>query len=368
MKKWLVNISLLILSVGITLGIIEFGLRQVLFNGNPDWGFLRNPAMYALYHRDGVENHFSDDYWKLNYLFNRPFNVTEPHPLLGWTGFFDKQRYEHADQAFAKGRRHVLLFGDSFAMCVDSVQCFQDLLNADTTFSKDHYLLNYGVGGYGIDQIHLLAQEVVPTHEKPFVIFSMLTTDMDRSMLYMRDSRKGRFKILDGDLTLTGTPITVSTEEYVTENPPEITSYSLNLIINGLVNAVGEPDRLKWKYIEEMRSVNEALVRKTVEQFRASDTEFVILLFQGGYHGPNEWRNIFLRDLFEEMEVPYIASSDVIGVADQLDPKDVSAYTITGDGHPTSYANKLVSEVLRQYLLNPELRDAIDARNNWPKE
>lgn len=349
-----------------TLGVVEIGLRHVLFNGDPVWDFLRKPGNYALYHKDGNEDHFNEDYWKLQYLFNRAFNVTKPHPLLGWSGNFSKKDYEHADEARAKGRRPVLLYGDSFAMCVDSVECFEDHLNADSTFSAEHYFMNFGVGGYGVDQIHILMEETIELHEKPFVIFSMLTTDMDRSMLYMRDSNKGRFKLEDDELVLTHTPITLSTEEFVAANPPEIWSYSVNLILNGLMKVFGEPGRFKWEYVAELKSVNEALIRKSIEQLRASNTEFVVLLFQSSYHAPHEWRNVFLRDLFAELEVPYLASSDIIDQVNETEPRDISAYTIVGDGHPTSLANQLVSDVLLEYILHPESRASLECGKNWP--
>lgn len=190
MRRRIGNIALLAASIVITLILAEYIFRFILFSKIKMFESLRVPSYYVPHINCKDEDFHTVDYWKLNYLFKKDFNIEHPHPILGWTGKFSKKTLEHYNQDKLNDKRPVLLFGDSFAMCIDSVECFEEILNRDTTFSSGHYLLNYGVGGYGIDQIYLLFNATVDSFNNPFVIFSFFTTDMDRSMLYVRDAQK----------------------------------------------------------------------------------------------------------------------------------------------------------------------------------
>ncbi len=156
-KGLIINIALVLVSTLIMFGVSECAFRKILFSDNPAFEELRDPALYAKYIPHRNQDFLSDDYWKLNYLFRRNgFNVTKPDSLLGWTGFFHHNSYQHYDMKAVKDKKVVLIYGDSFTMCVDSTLCFQEILNADEAFSENHYMLNYGVGGYGTDQISIL--------------------------------------------------------------------------------------------------------------------------------------------------------------------------------------------------------------------
>jgi len=199
-KKWLPNLILIIVSTVIALIVVELMMRFILFSDNEAYESLREPSAYAIAVDNKYEDFDHEDYWKLVFLFRNRKNLEDPHPLLGWTGTFNRNNYIHSDAGNLNGRRPVLLFGDSFAQCVDSVFCFQDYLNSDTAFSSEHYFLNYGVGGYGVDQISLLFEQVYDKYDDPFIIFSLLTTDMDRSMISFRDYQKPYFVINKGEL------------------------------------------------------------------------------------------------------------------------------------------------------------------------
>lgn len=94
----------------------------------------------------------------------------------------------HQDAGNIGRRRPVLLFGDSFAAGVGDAESFQNILNHDEAFSRDYYLLNYGVSGYGVDQIYLMLQHTLPLYQRTIVIFSLMTFDLDRSILTFREA------------------------------------------------------------------------------------------------------------------------------------------------------------------------------------
>src|SRR5205085_7133999 len=89
----------------------------------------------------------------------------------------------------------VLLFGDSYAQCATPPeQCFQSLLE-QSELTHEFALLNYGVGGFGLDQMYLLLRHVLPRfrEQKPFVVVAiMIDDDFTRSLLAMRDWPKSR--------------------------------------------------------------------------------------------------------------------------------------------------------------------------------
>ena len=93
-----------------------------------------------------------------------------------------------------RDRRPFLLFGDSFSACVDDVLCFEDLLE-NTQFNSEYVILNYGVGGYGLDQIWMLMDKVLPLYPHAIVVIGIMSDDIDRAHLRMRKqiSRDGKW-------------------------------------------------------------------------------------------------------------------------------------------------------------------------------
>ena len=77
--------------------------------------------------------------------------------------------------------------------------CFEEILNGDPEFSRENYLLNYGVAGYGVDQIYLLFEQSLELYRRPLVVVSLLRTDLDRTIL---SDQKPHFEPHEGKLVL----------------------------------------------------------------------------------------------------------------------------------------------------------------------
>jgi hypothetical protein len=352
MKAKLINGVLVVVAIVIALVLSELALRYMLFSGSDAFQSLREPSAYTIFPRDNNEDFFNDDYWKLVHLFGHRFMVEDPQPLLGWTGRFNKQTLEHSDMARLMGRRPVLLYGDSFAQCVDTTSCFEDILNHDPDFAEGHFLLNYGVGGYGTDQISLLFENTFRKYENPYVIFSLLATDMDRSMLKFRDSSKPYYEIADGKLELKGVPLHLSTDEYVKEHPPAIHSYLLNRFRNSRLN-IFKRKTGKWEeqYIDQIKQLNYLILKQVVDTLKASGLDFVILLFNPEDHQMPDWRLDFLIGFCEDQQVPYICDRDLRLEDASGKTYDPDLYCISGEGHPTSYMNRLIAADLKRCVL-----------------
>ncbi|KPL15518.1 MAG: hypothetical protein AMS26_07430 [Bacteroides sp. SM23_62] len=364
-KKWIGNLILLLISTVFALIVVELVFRFMLFSKSKSFESLRDPSAYAVYPKDDSEDFHNEDYWKLVYRFRNRNNIENPQPLLGWWGFFNRETLEHVDEEQMQARRPVLLYGDSFAKCVDSVRCFEDILNNDSTFSSDHYLLNYGVGGYGIDQICLLVEETVDRFENPFVIFSLLTADMDRSMLQFRDAQKPYFEIKGDKLELRGVPIDQSTDEFVKDNPPSIRSYLFNRFRNSILNPAKKQNQDKKEaYIEGIKELNEMIITRAHENLKKSGLDYVFLIFHPEHHAASEWRISFLRDLCDKHSIPSIFDLDIRENDSTYASYDPYHYAIRGDGHPTSYMNTLIARELKQIILGNDNLGIVKEINN----
>jgi hypothetical protein len=198
-RKSLVAFVATSILVGVTVLVCEMGFRTLLFSQVAFMDRFREPSLYA----DPLTD---NDWWKLYHAFNKPTNDTakHSHPLLGWGSDekFSKETYLHAEAGQVGSRQPVLLYGDSFTHCLTaSEDCFHGILNSDPEFSKGHYLLNYGVLGYGVDQIYLLLQNSLPNYHKPVVAVGIYTGDLNRSILSF---------FMDENRTLMWMPVTLS--------------------------------------------------------------------------------------------------------------------------------------------------------------
>ena len=147
----------LVLGAVIALGGGELVIRMFLFHPDLSAGGIGQSLRQAGRYANGDSD---DDYWKLISAFQGEpalVDASNPDPITGWTdGSITPGTYEHIDEVSIGERRPVLLYGDSFAQCgTPPDECFTALLER-SEFAEKYAMLNYGVGGYGLDQIYLL--------------------------------------------------------------------------------------------------------------------------------------------------------------------------------------------------------------------
>lgn len=348
-RKVVPNLILTLASIFLTLVLCEIGFRTLLFS---DYAFMqrfRVPSLYA----DTLSD---DDHWKLYYLFDGRFSPpARPHPLLGWVGQFSRETYEHIDTQHIGGRRPVLLYGDSFAACAITVRpCFQQILNADHDFSQGHYFLNYGVGGYGVDQIYLLLQNSIDLYKNPLVIVSLMTEDLDRSLQTVRVGQKPYFEVIGDRLVLRGTPIDPDPKRFFAEHPPQITSYLYNFLthselvpwrVRQYLN--GEEDKRRQKLL-----VNKHILLQMIKELRARKLEFMFLIFHPKEQAVfDHWRDEFLKELLNANQAPFLSTREMVKADAQRTQREIAEYYLPGDGHPTADQNVLIADQLKQVIL-----------------
>lgn len=334
----------------------ELGLRGLLFFDIPWARPLKNPHLYATMSS-------SDDWWFLRERFSyfRLPAPLEPHPLLGWKGRFDPKTLLHDDAVNVGGKHVVLLYGDSFAACAEE-PCFEDILNSDPNFSQKCILLNYGVGGYGQDQIHLLMAKTASMYSvngKPTIILSLLDDDIDRNLLTFRGARKPYFEIAEKGLALKGVPI--GSPEVDAQHPPKIGIYSYlyRFFVYGAPLPTSLAQLLQGEEERRHRIVRlaTALVKESAAFMRENSSRNLGVIFSSALSGGGkrdedaDWRALLLERLLREERIPYLSVEWDILVPDMATShRPQSDYFIPNDGHPKASTNHLIAAHLMERL------------------
>jgi hypothetical protein len=290
----------LVLAGLLTTGLFEGAIRFLALSDSPiarRWGAaLRSPGNFS--------NRWSDDYWMLKYRFADPEARIEPtfDSLLGWrSAAIEPEGYRHADAAGLDGRRPVLLYGDSFALCVTKdEECWQGLLER-SELGRDHALLNYGVGGYGLDQIYLLFQHSIDHYAEldPIVVVAVLVDDdLDRSSLRFRSWPKPHLSLTAEGTFAPDGPVTRDPLDYLEQNSTGIWSYGFRYLVYGAhVLPRNESEWLigRGSRVAETEELNRNILDALAAELAARDLDAFVLLFHGRpYLEIHDWREAFL--------------------------------------------------------------------------
>jgi len=333
--------------------------RILLFS---DTGFMRPFRDAALY--TDTEGWVDNDYFLLFCRFEpgrcAGSDSGKAHPILGWGGDFDLVSYLHRDADSVGSRRPVLLYGDSFAACAllsgqrNEAQCFQGLLNPDPEFSRNHFLLNYGVGAYGLDQIYRLIEHSVDRFANPFVIVSLMTWDLDRSVVTNRTGVKPYADVVDGRLVLRAPP---TAEPSGQQGKPQlhIVSYLCRLWLYHDGRLTRLRNQLRGVHAKQHYKmvVSGALLEEIVNRLRQRGVEFIFLVFYPAAEVPNDdgWRQQFLEGWLQENGVPYLTTQPIVRQHMATSGRKLRDYYIPDDGHPTLLQNEIVAAALKETVL-----------------
>ncbi len=261
------------------------------------------------------------EYWKLHLLFSGQ-QAELIHPFfdarVGWLKpDIEPGTLRHRRERGLRGRRPVLLYGDSYAACaVAAEHCWEALLER-SELGRDLCLLNYGVGGYGLDQCYLLLEHTLGLYAErdPIVVIGILVEDdLDRSYLGLRSNPKPWFTLEEDRLVLhpIEDPVPLG---FVRDHPVGIASYAWRAGLFGL--GLASPERaLSWTAERDHVQVKQALNARILEELRCALTarglESFFVLFHGtrslGSSGPYGWQEPFLHRIFEEQGLPFVSS------------------------------------------------------------
>ena len=309
----------------------ELLLRAAIGLGAPK---VRDPRLYAGWCDD-------DDQWKLRYRW-----LESTRTALGEAGFAFDPRYGWVAQGAPEGGgRAVLLYGDSFAYGVEP--CPQPMRLAG---QLDRL---YAVSGYGLDQIFLRFQGTHGSWQRPTILFGLMTLDLDRAILTVRDAPKPYFELTASSLELAGVPLPADAAAWHRDHPPEIRSYLGAWLIRRLRLATGPGNETEIPYRQdEKQRLARRILEAAASEAAAADLPMVVVLFyplwQLDFEG---WRETFLHDELERLGLPYL-DTKALFLAEAVE----SSRTVTDfyypapNNHPNEEGNRLVAEALARML------------------
>lgn len=355
MKDRIINILILTLTSGLILLIAEAIFRYFLFGQVNTFNSIKKPEYYS-------SGEYEEDFWKLRVVFNWNNDAFTNFPQsskLGWVGNFDPLTFKHNEYNNVANKRPVLWYGDSFAKCVDSTLSFNEILNQDSVFSSTHYLLNYGEFGYGTDQSYLLLKESLKYYKNPFVVFSFLTNDLQRSTFHFRDGHKPYLRIAGDSLLFETGSVGIHTDDYVNHNPPQITSYLYRKLIYDkrlysiLPFLESKKNKLEQRKIPYVKQLNEKIFDETLNALNLHSSQFVFVVFCSftDFESGMTWQEDFAVDYFKRKKVPYILVRDIIKDFLTKSPTLKNQIFIPGDGHHTSLMNVQIADKIKEIIL-----------------
>lgn len=158
-------------------------------------------------------------------------------PILGWAysskansaGMRDNREYERVPP---QGAIRISAFGDSFTYGAD-VKLADTWEKQLTSIDPTLEVLNYGVGGYGLDQAYLRYLKVGTEYDPQIVFIGFMSENIARNVnvfrpFYTRSYRnviftKPRFKVKDGELVLLENPLsTIKDYEHFLKNESDV--------------------------------------------------------------------------------------------------------------------------------------------------
>ena len=306
----------------------------------------------------------SDDFWKLRSRWqNQEVLRLLHHPRLGATiprTAVNPLGVAGAARALPPpGAREpaILFYGDSYL----TTPFFQvsaripQLLEARLAGTA---VWNFGMWSYGLDQMILRLEETHGYFRRPIVLIGVLTDDIDRSLLTVREGQKPRFVVdRDGTSHLTNVPIEADQAAYLARHPPAIRSYALRMLAMVLAKTrlAGGWLRLRpEERREEIEAVSRALIARAAARCRDGDIPLRFVIFHPDFElAQPSWRGQFLRDTLDGLGISYLDTAPVLrqgletGATGMADFYDATS-------HHTQRANALIVDAIIDRW--PELR------------
>ena len=312
--------------------VVEFCFRHYLFSSLSNNSSLKDPGLYA-------DAHSENDYWILRskWTSNEPTFTT--HDELGWVGNFRPRSLRHYDAVDIRGRRPILLFGDSFSACAEGVQCFEDLLET-TPFNTEYVILNYGVGGYGLDQIWMLMDKVLPLYPQAIVVIGIMSDDIDRAHLKMREASKPRFEVVDGALV----------QDHWVSDPLDVSFCSFvfrRVLFSSLSSTHFRSWVLNANETQQIKSQRATLLLESIARL-TDDRDRIGIVFDPMRTVSKNWKTSILERFWTDTGVPFVSTREL---AIQEGEIEQPMKLFREDGHPSTAFNRVIlDEILRTLI------------------
>jgi hypothetical protein len=251
----------------------------------------------------------------------------------------------------------VLLYGASFALGPTPLEHSFPAILARSNLGNQYHMVNYGVGGYGIDQIYLLLRESIDRWRDldPLVIVSFqVDDDFNRSVLTFRTWPKPHFSIREDRLVSDG-PVLIDPEEYSAQHPLGIRSYLFRFLRQNLLR---NKFRISLRDGDGRLEEKKALGRKLLEEIHRELADRHLRHFFLAFHGEMgvrddvrcRWAEELVVDTARDLGVPLMPTRPFLLAAAGGDPDKTRAFfghSSRGSGHYNTLGNRIAFEAMR---------------------
>ena len=340
--------------IGALLLVIEVGLRAGIHIGISP---LRNPHLYAGWFED-------EDHWKLRHRWQpetAPTNagfVTDP--VLGWRppksvdnplAILSDGPYAHSSD-----RGALLFYGDSFVYGAWPAMVRHRIPQIVDRLLLDRPVYNYGVPGYGVDQIYLRFERTHEAHTSPAIIIGILTLDLDRSLLAVHSAPKPYFEIEDDELKLEGVPLPEEVATWHRQHPLSLDSYLVAFLTQRRrLAATGGNELEVQEHVPRKQALNSKILEAMLEA-RENDLPILFVLFYSRqeleYSG---WRESFLRTTLDRLDVDYVDTKSLFLRRSEEERLELADLYYPDNGHLNETANCWVAEAVADRV-SPQAR------------
>lgn len=325
--------------------LLEGFLRLTIFTQYVESSLLENPRLYA------SGDCGDDDYYVLAHYYHGELPPQgETDPALGWTvglGELGVITDKYLSMEDVK-QRPALFFGDSFVVWGATMgekipQIVDELL-------PQFDVLNYGVGGYGTDQISLRFQREFPrfADRRPLVLIGITLDDLDRALLRYRSAQKPYFVVEDGVLVL-HPPRYRTNKEFFDAYHFHSKSFALSLLAAPVRKLLRTGDECA----KERYELNLPIIEDMVSFARAHRIDaYVVIFYSHNDLARLSSREKELKQILDSVEFTQVIDTKelLLRHADRAGTEPVEFYGDGGGGHHTAEANRIIARGIVAYL------------------
>ncbi len=297
------------------------------------------------------------------------YHIDVYHPLRGWAvkpdlrneKIYDGQIINSnsrglrgiTEYAYEKpaGVTRILVFGDSFT--------FGDVVSDDETYPfylqqllPGSEVLNFGVHGYGHDQMLLYLKEQTSKYSPDIVMTGFVTCNILRNIYNFRDYAKPKFILQDGKLVLTNTPIPPPEELLQNEKYRSKFLRILKIIKTWRDWKTGKMDVSEKEH--QAMKITEPILDEMIAEIRRIRAEPLFLYIPSFNDLLEENRNLYPVNSFFRR---FVAGRDIRWVSgvDALKRESEKGIDFEKEGHWNAKANELMAEAVAEYLMEEGL-------------
>lgn len=289
------------------------------------------------------------------------------HPLLGWVpkpnfvkGWQDKlvtgkgeadvyvldtkqnSQGLSSTKEYSKNKRNgtirIAMLGDSYTQGADVAQPFSYPAILER-ITKNTEVLNFGVSGYGVDQMYLRFLNETLEFDNDAVIMGIYIDDIQRSAHTCKYYLKPKFAARDGSLKLTNTPVPPLREFMTGYKEPRLQSYFIKHLLNNIYNM-----NPKKRNYDEGFLILEPILKEMKQITGRKNMHFMVLAITSEAEPELSEK---LRAYLRKQGIDFIDSLDVFREAHSGAYKNYNFYI---SGHFNNLGNALIAQKIKNVL------------------